>query len=319
MDAFFQKIMKERLVPGAAVSVHQNGIQLISTGYGVRGVGLSDIVSPDTAFQLASCSKQFTAAAILLLVQQQKASVTDSLAMYFPRIEKWSSITLHQLMTHTSGLADYPASFEIHRSYTYADLLHYYTSLPVKSQGIFRYSNIGYALLGFIIQKITGIWFGDFLRHVFFEPLGMTSTVVTSVAPPESALGYSSMNATLKPEAPISFPPTAAGDGIFTTVNDMAKWDTSLFQHTILSEEMVSLMHTPFVNPNDGKVFYCYGVCLKGSVAFHAGAWAGFETHFIRRLDTGLSAVVLCNALGDRFTPNDLADYAIQSIKTASA
>ncbi|HEX8828668.1 MAG TPA: serine hydrolase domain-containing protein, partial [Xanthobacteraceae bacterium] len=191
IDAFVQSEMARTHVPGAAVGVFSRGVMLLAKGYGSADVELNAPVKSETIFQSGSVGKQFVATAIMMLVEQGRVSLDDSITKYFPNAPaSWKPIRVKNLLSHTSGLAEYETTgrtgpngpFYLRLDFTEAQLLHKIEALPVENPpgAKWAYRNTNYVLLGFLIHKITGKFYADYLTEHIFKPLGMTSTRLIS-------------------------------------------------------------------------------------------------------------------------------------------
>src|SRR4026208_2250122 len=173
--------MSAHQIPGVSLAVLRRGKIILLKSYGLANVEHQVPVKAETIFQSGSMGKQFTAAAVMLLVQENKLSLDDKISKYFPDVPPtWKDITIWNLLTHTSGLGDYPPEIDLKRDYTEDELFAAFKKAPLDFQpgSSWNYSNIGYATLGILIRKITGKYYGDFIRERIFEPLQMTTARV---------------------------------------------------------------------------------------------------------------------------------------------
>ena len=183
VDEFINNEMEKQRIPGVSLLVVKNGQIVLARGYGLANVEHRVAVKPETIFQSGSVGKQFTATAVMLLVEDGKIRLDEKIGKYLGDVpEAWKSITVFHLLTHTSGLGDYPKDFDFRRDYSEDELLKRAQAIPVSFQPgeKWQYSNIGYLTLGILIGKVTGKFYGEFLQERIFKPLGMTKARINS-------------------------------------------------------------------------------------------------------------------------------------------
>lgn len=318
IDHFVSAQMKNRQIPGIAVGVYSRGQLLLAKGYGMSDVELSVPVKAETVFQSGSVGKQFVSAAILMLVEEGKVNLDDSIVKYFPDApESWKPIQVKNLLSHTSGLAEYESPdrigpkgpFYLRLDFTEDELVAKIEALPIdfKPGEKWSYRNTNYVLLGVIIHKVTGKFYADFLQERIFKPLGMTSTRLISQADiiPNRASGYELHHGELKNQEWVSptFDSTADGT-LYFNVLDIAKWDGVLYGTALLKQTSLDRMWTVYAL-NDGKpnpAHYGFGWAMEPMnghrTTQHGGAWQGFTCFFLRYPDDNLSVAVLTNLAG---------------------
>lgn len=307
VDRCIQSAMQQRKIPGLALLIMRSGKVERAQGYGLANVELQVPVSPSTIFQSGSMGKQFTAMAVMMLVEQGKLSLDDPLTNFFPDAPAaWSQVKIKNLLSHTAGFTDYPDNFDFRRDYTEDELLKIVEGIPLAFPpgSKWSYSNLGYLTLGIVIHRVTGQFYGDFLHDHVFAPLGMSTTRIISEADivPNRAAGYRLVKGELKNQLWVSPSLNTTADGaLYFSILDLAKWETALHNGKLVSPESYKLMWTPFVL-NDGKpnsAGYGFG-WFTGKVNGHAavghpGEWQGFNTNITRYTDDGLTIVVLTN------------------------
>src|SRR6187551_3684361 len=195
VDEFIKTEMERQKIPGVSLAVVKDGKPLIVKGYGFANLEHQVPVKPETIFQSGSMGKQFTAFAAMLLVEEGKIGLDEKISKYLGEVpEAWKNITLRQVLSHTSGMTDYPTDFDFRRDYTEDELLKRAKEIPLAFQPgeKWSYSNLGFVTLGVIINKVTGKFYGDFLQERVFKPLGMTTARVISETDivPNRASGY---------------------------------------------------------------------------------------------------------------------------------
>lgn len=333
IDAIFSGVTSPD-APGLAVLVRQNGKTLFERGYGVRDFRTKARIDAHTNFRLASFTKQFTAMAIMLLVHDGKLRYDETLTEIFPNFPEYGkSITVRNLLNHVSGLPDYEDLMEAkektsgaiwspEKQIQDAEVLEL---LKKEKAGRFApgtswsYSNSGYVVLGLIVAKASGKPYGEFLRERIFVPLKMNHTLVYQKGTNEvlnRAFGHSKENDALKETDQSSTSATLGDGGIYSNLEDLAKWDGALRNHTLLSEKEMQPALTP-VRLNDGSephwpteqnddnlhpgkpVSYGFGWFLDPynghQRMWHTGSTMGFRTVIERFLGDNLTIIILSN------------------------
>ncbi len=305
VDLFVQRQIEKHHIPGVAVLVMQDGKIIKEKGYGLANIEHQVPVKPETVFQSGSIGKQFTATAVMILVEEGKVSLDDPIRKFMEKApDSWKGITIRHLLTHTSGLDDYPEDFDFRRDFTEDEEFEVFTkTAPAFTPGEkWSYSNVGYATLGFMIHKVTGKFYGDFLRDRVFVPLGMTATRVISESDivPNRAGGYLWTKGEFKNQEWVSPTVNTTADGsLYFTIQDLAKWDAALYSEKILKKSSLDLMWTP-AKLTDGSTYpYGFGWGIdevRGHRNIeHGGSWQGFNTHIARYVQDRLTVVVLMN------------------------
>ncbi|MDN3692418.1 serine hydrolase domain-containing protein [Chryseobacterium tructae] len=282
-----------------AVLVSKDGHVLLKKAYGLADYEWNIKNTVDTKFQLASVTKQFTATAILLLIEKGKLSLNDKLSKFFPDYPKADSVTIHMLLSHTSGLTmgfkDIALS-SVDKDSAYAAIKKMpYEFSPGTQSG---YSNIGYYLLAKIIEKVSGEKYAVFLKKNIFEKAGMNNTGISdnkSIVEKKARAYYQTENGFIQ-NPYINWEINVGHDGVYSTVEDLALWDKTLYGTGILSAQMKTLMFKPYGTENWGygfiiNPFYNHGHQLIA----HDGGFFGTMTSFNRFTDDKLFVTVLSN------------------------
>jgi CubicO group peptidase (beta-lactamase class C family) len=315
---FVRAEMKRQKIPGLALLVSRNGEQIRTEGYGLSNVELQVPVKPETIFQSGSVGKQFTATAVMMLVEAGKVGLQDPLTKYFPQAPKWwKEVTVRELLSHTAGFTDYPSDFDMRKDYSEEDLLGVVSAIPpAYPPGTkWSYSNLGYLTLGILIHKVTGEFYGDFLQRRIFGPLGMSTTRIINEADiiPNRAAGYRVADGHLKNQEWVSPTLNTTADGsLYFSVLDLAKWDAALYTEKLIKRASMQEMWTVATlrdgKPNSGHYGFGWFVGSEGGhhVVEHEGQWQGFETQISRYIDDGLTVVVLTNLADAK--PKRIAD-----------
>ena len=300
--------MVKQHIPGLALLVSRNGVPIREQGFGLANVELNVPVTPKTIFQSGSIGKQFTATAVMLLVEEGKIDLNDPLSKYFDDGPAWwKDVTIRELLSHTAGFTDYPKDFDLRKDYTEDELLKMVEAIPpAYSPGTnWAYSNLGYVTLGILIHKVSGQYFGDFLQARVFKPLGMVTTRIMSEADiiPNRAAGYVLDKGHLKNQEWVSPSANSTADGsLYFTILDLAKWDAALYSEKVLKESSKREMWTVATlrdgSPN--RAHYGFGWFSDSRnghrVVEHDGRWQGFESQISRYVDDQLTVAVLVNS-----------------------
>jgi CubicO group peptidase (beta-lactamase class C family) len=323
VDDYIHGEMQRQHIPGLSLLVARNGKIVLAKGYGLANAELQVPVQPETVFQSGSVGKQFTATAVMMLVEEGKLKLDAPITDYLTDAPAtWRQVTIRELLSHTAGFGDYPEKFDFRKDYTEAEELRIVEDIPLAfTPGTnWSYSNLGYLTLGILIHKVTGEFYGDFLQKRIFGPLGMTSTRVINEADiiPHRAAGYRLVRGRLKNQEWVSPTVNTTADGsLYFSILDLAKWDAALYTEKLLKqpsfEQMWTVTKLANGQPNSGQYGFAWFIEAKSGhrVLDHGGAWQGFETHISRYIDDKLTVVVLSN-LADADTgivADQIADF----------
>lgn len=309
VDAVFARFDKPDS-PGCALAVIRDGQIVYKHGYGMSNLEYGIPISPSSIFHIASISKEFTAMAALMLAQQGKLSLDDDVRKYVPEVPDFGQrITIRHLIHHTSGLRDQWSLLELAgwreddviTEGDILDLISRQKALNFNPGDEHLYSNTGYTLLAVIVKRVSGQSLREFADANIFKPLGMSRTHFhddhsmlvkdrTSAYQPRPAGG-------LKVSIPVF--DTYGATSLFTTVEDMAKWDQNFVDKKVGGEKVIEQMLTPGVLNSGKKLTYAFGLSLgeyKGlKTVGHGGSDAGYRADFIRFPDQRFSVVCFCN------------------------
>jgi CubicO group peptidase (beta-lactamase class C family) len=291
-------------VPGASVLVIHDGRPIVRRAYGMADLEERVLVSHATNFRLASMTKPFTAAAILLLMEDGKLSLDDPIRRRLPSLPALADpITIRHLLTHTSGLIDYEdlipegSSLQVHDA-DVLQLLETQDRLYFPAGSAYRYSDTGYSLLSLIVARVTGRDFATFLRERVFRPLQMPGSVafeegITNVA--HRAYGYSLKQGRWR-RTDQSLTSAVLGDGgVYSSIDDLAKWDAALYDSRLLNQATLQMAFAPATRTDDANVQYGFGWRVSGEALWHSGESMGFRNVIIRYPKRRLTVVVLTN------------------------
>jgi CubicO group peptidase (beta-lactamase class C family) len=313
--------------PGCAAGVYRAGEVVFARGYGLANLEHDLPIGPDTVFDVGSVSKQFTAAAVILLAQEGKLSLGDDVRKYVPELPDYGRpIQLHHLLHHTSGLRDYAVLLTI-GGFDEGDVtndddavfaISRQKALNFPPGSAWSYSNTGYFLLSLVVKRASGMRLSAFAKQRIFDPLGMTSTMIlddhtrlvphraTAYAPrKEGGFGISMSN----------FEQT--GDGaVQTTLHDLARWDANFYEPRVGGRAFLDALRTPGKLDDGKQLTYAGGLVetTKGGLRReeHDGAWAGYRASIVRFPRERLTVACLCNVASS--DPGALADAVAGAI-----
>jgi CubicO group peptidase (beta-lactamase class C family) len=299
-------------VPGAGLAVLDAGVPILRRAYGLADLERGVAATAATNYRLASMSKQFTSAAVLLLAEDGRLSIDDPIREWLPSLpDAADGMVIRHLLTHTSGLIDYEDVIPQEQSSQLRDhevlrLLEGENRRQFQPGAKYRYSNSGYALLALIVEHASGGRYAEFLRRRIFQPLGMQSTLayeagVSAVA--HRAFGYSAAAGTWRRTDQSLTSATLGDGGIYSSIDDLVKWDAALCHDRLLRPASLRLALQPWVRTDDPQVHYGFGWRITGDTRWHSGETLGFRTVIVRYLERRLTVVVLTNR-------NDPAPYA---------
>jgi CubicO group peptidase (beta-lactamase class C family) len=286
------------------VLVVHDGLPVVRRSYGFANLEQKVAATAATNYRLASMTKQFTAASILLLMQDGKLSLDDPIRKWLPSLpEAVQAVTIRHLLTHTGGLIDYEdviaegTTAQLHD----AEVLHL---LETQSRVYFaagseyRYSNTGYSLLSLIVAQASGLRFPDFLRERIFKPLKMQNTLayeegISTV--PNRAYGYSVENGAWK-RTDQSLTSAVLGDGgIYSSIEDLGRWDAALYDERLLKKATLKMAFTAATKTDDAQVQYGFGWRMTGESVWHSGETLGFRNVIVRFPQRRLTVILLTN------------------------
>jgi len=324
--------------PGCALGVYKDGQIVYKHGYGMANLNDDVTITPETVFHVASMSKQFTAASILLLAQQGKLSLDDDVHKYIPELPDFGErITLRHLMHHTSGLRDQWALLEL-AGWRYSQdlitdddvmsVLVHQKALNFKPGEKYNYSNSGFTLLAIVVKRVGGMSFREFTTKNIFEPLGMTHTHFRDdheEVIKHDALGYEE-NGKDKPfRMSLTNFDTAGATSLHTTVEDLQLWDENFYHPRVGGPAFIQqMLERGKLNSGEFQD-YASGLAIgtyKGlPTVGHGGADAGYRSVITRFPDQHFSVAVLCNSAeaGPGALVNQVADIVLaKEIKAAT-
>ena len=314
IDDYVETQTRELRLPGLALAVVREGEVATIRTYGRANLELDVPVTEETVFEIGSLTKQFTSAALMMLVEEGKVALDDSIAKHLPQIpSKWRGITVRHLLTHSGGIQEYLSvaglADRAHAASSHDEmtrLLGQRLKLEFAPGETWAYSNPGYLLLGNIIERASGKPYWEFLSERIFAPLGMPATRSSDPRAliPKRAAGYGWRGAQFENRGALHENAYAAG-AIASTIRDMARWATALQRRELLSRKSWDEIWTPLTVSRRAVPPFSYGFGWvvdfehgKRAV-FHSGGTPGFSSAIRRYPDEGLAVIVLANH-GDR-------------------
>lgn len=293
-------------VPGASLLVIKDGKPLLDRGYGMADLEHYAAATSATDYRLASVTKQFTAAAILLLAQDGKLKLDDSIRHWLPVLPAFTDkVTLRELLSHTGGLLDYEDLVPPKRTAQLDDddVLH---MVAATTHGYFppgtayRYSNTGFVLLGLVVEKASGQHLQDFLSQRIFQPLHMDHTLLyvhDNKTVPNRAYGYSETDGRWQRTDQDLTSATRGDGGIYSNIDDLAKWDAALYDDRLLGDASRKLAFSPHVKVvgEPYEAGYGFGWRITGDTLWHSGESIGFRNVIVRWPKQHLTVILLSN------------------------
>jgi CubicO group peptidase (beta-lactamase class C family) len=307
IDELVRMEMAKYHVPGLSMGVVRYGKVILAKGYGLANVELGVPASPDTVYEIGSLSKQFTASAIMLLVEEGKISLDERVSKYLPDLPAaWGEVTIRHLLTHTSGVPNYGGGDHDKlrgQDVTPSEIIKTVADRPLDFHPgeRYAYSNTNYTLLGMTIERVSGKPYGEFMTERIFQPMGMTATRLNDllVVVKNRASGYSWEDETLRNREYWSASHFYSSGGIVSSVMDFVKWQAVLSARKLLKPSSWEQMWTP-QRLNDGKsASYAFGWEIESAwgrrVIQHYGGKPGFTTAMRWFPDDQLTVIVFAN------------------------
>jgi len=320
VDKLFQDYAATGM-PGASVMVIRDGRPILTKSYGLANVEEGVPVRPETNFRLASVTKQFTATCVLMLVDQGKLGLDDSIRKYFPEFPEFADgITITNMLQHTSGIEDYEPIYgdRFPQQVTDSGVVEIIsrtegTMFPPGSK--YSYSNSAYAILAVLVERLSGKSFPNFLHDNIFAPLGMTNTLahVNGIdTVPNRSFGYTVSDAGVESSDQSAWSAVLGDGGVYSSVVDLYKWDQALYENGLISAELRAKSWIP------GLETYGFGFRIdeyKGHKRYHhSGSTSGFRNHMQQFPEDRLTIIVLTNRAEPDVQPlaEKIADLYLQ-------
>ena len=307
IDKIILSELKDPNGPGGVFMVAKKGKPIYQKAFGKANIELGVALTTDHVFQLGSMTKQFTAIAVLMLEEQGKLSTTDTISKFIPDYPNGGNITIHHLLTHTSGIKDFTKMKALkdiaQKEMTPKMMVDFFKNEPVDfAPGAqFEYNNSGYALLGYIIELASGESYEEFIEKYIFQKIGMNQSCYATDRQiiPKRAYGYQKKESGYVNKTIINFSVPYASGALMSTLNDMIKWQNALNQNVLLRPETSKKAFTKYQLNNGEEVLYGYGWHLREingtPTREHGGSIFGFKTMAVYIPSEDIYAIGLTN------------------------
>lgn len=329
VDSMIKTVFKDPAGPGGVFMIAKNGKPVYLKGFGMANLETESEMHTGNVFQLGSMTKQFTAVAIMMLQEQGKLSTEDTISKYIPDFPNGSAISIHHLLTHTSGIKDFTKMKTIkdiaQKEMSPAMLLDFFKNEPVEfSPGEkFEYNNSGYVILGHIIEVVSGQTYEDFVTEHLFRKIGMEQSGYASDRKiiKNRAYGYHKKETGYVNKTAIHFSVPYASGALMATAEDMLKWQNTLKQYKVLSESTMKKVFSRNRLNNGEEFTYGYGWHIRELAGFtsyeHGGSVFGFKTMgvYIPEKDLYVLGLSNCDCNSPTQLTLDIAKEALAPFK----
>lgn len=328
LDGLLSNLFQDKDGPGGVFMVAKGGKSIYKKAFGNANLELGVHMTPENVFQIGSMTKQFTAIAILKLAEENKLNLNDSISKYIPDYPSGNKITIHQLLTHTSGIKDFTKMKTLQqvaqRDFSPKQMVDFFKNEPVDfAPGAkFEYNNSGYVILGYIIELISGGTYENYINKNIFESAGMVhSRYANDVAIIKGrAYGYQKKESGYVNKSKISFSIPFSSGSLMSTVDDMLKWQNALNKNLIVNSKTIDKAFTKY-QLNSGETFsYGYGWHLKEingtPTREHGGSIFGFKTMgvYIPAEDIYVIGFTNCDCNSPTQITREIAKLALESL-----
>ncbi|UUC44077.1 serine hydrolase domain-containing protein [Flavobacterium cerinum] len=329
VDSIIKTEFKDENGPGGVFYIAQKGKPIYKKAFGKANLELNVPMTSDNVFQIGSMTKQFTAVAILMLEQQGKLNANDPISKYIPDYPNGNAITIHHLLTHTSGIKDFTKMKSLseiaQKEMTPKMVVDFFKNETVdfKPGEKFEYNNSGYVLLGYLIELTSGITYEEFIRQHIFDRLGMTHSYYASDRKviPMRAYGYHKKSSGYVNKTSISFSIPFASGALMSTVDDLQKWQNGLNQNSLLNAKYTAKMFQPYKLNNGQEIEYGYGWHLKQINGVpsreHGGSVFGFKAMGVYIPGEAIYVLGLsnCDCQSPTQVTRDITTLALKTLK----
>jgi len=328
IDSLIQSAFKQA-GPGGVFLVAQKGEPIYKKAFGQANLELEVKVNTNSIFQIGSITKQFTAIAILMLEAQGKLNVNDPISNYIPSYPNGNTITIHHLLTHTSGIKDFTKMKTIsdiaQKEMTPKQIVDFFKNEPVDfiPGEKFSYNNSGYVILGYIIELTSGETYEDFINKNIFEKLGMTNSLYASDRKviKNRAYGYHKKSSGYVNKTVINFSVPFSSGSLMSTLDDLLKWQNALNKSLLLNSKQQTKAFTNHKLNNGQQIDYGYGWHLENSNGIvtreHGGSIFGFKSMavYIPSEDIYVVGFSNCDCNSPTQLVKDIAQLALEHLK----
>jgi CubicO group peptidase (beta-lactamase class C family) len=329
IDSLIQSELKETNGPGGVFLISKKGKPIYEKAFGMANLELDSKLNTNSIFQIGSMTKQFTAVAILMLEEQGKLKVSDPVAKYIPSYPNGDKITIHHLLTHTSGIKDFTKMKALQniaqKEMTPEQMVDFFKNEPVDfAPGEkFEYNNSGYVVLGYIIELASGETYEDFIKKNIFDKAGMTNSYYASDRKiiKNRAFGYHKKSTGYVNKTVINFSVPFSSGSLMSTLDDMLKWQNALNQNLLLSSKEETKAFTKYKLNNGQEIEYGYGWHLKNISGIptreHGGSIFGFKSMavYIPSEDIYVLGFSNCDCNSPTQLVKDMAKLALENLK----
>lgn len=326
IDSMITSLLKDKDGPGAVFMISQKGRPVYKKAFGKANIEVDVNLTTEHVFQIGSMTKQFTAVAILMLEEQSKLNVMDSISKFIPDYPSGNKITIHHLLTHTSGIRDFTKMKSLQeiaqKEMTPKMLVDFFKNEPADfTPGEkFEYNNSGYVLLGYIIELVSGNTYEDFIVKNIFRKIGMNQSRYASDRHiiKKRAYGYQKKESGYVNKTIISYTVPFSSGSLMSTVNDMLKWQNALNSNTLLSAVNTKRMFSKNKLNNGEEFTYGYGWHVKeinGTPDIeHGGSIFGFKSMgvYIPEYDLYVIGLSNCDCNSPTKITRDIAEMALK-------
>ncbi|WP_431610940.1 serine hydrolase domain-containing protein [Chryseobacterium sp. 'Rf worker isolate 10'] len=332
IDSIIQTEFGNKNEPGGVFLITQNGKNLYRKAFGKANLELNVNMTPDNVFQIGSMTKQFTAIAILMLEQEGKLNVNDPVSQYIKEYPNGDKITIHHLLTHTSGIKDFTKikslSSIAQKDMKPEEMVNFFKNEPVDfAPGEkFDYNNSGYVVLGYIIELVSGTSYEDFIKKNIFDKIGMSHSYYASDRKviPQRAYGYHKKEQGFVNKTVISFSIPFSSGSLMSTADDMLKWQQALNQNLLLNLKETQKAFQKYKLNNGEEFTYGYGWHLKEINGIpdreHGGSIFGFKSMgiYIPSEDIYMIGFSNCDCHSPTEVTRNIAKATLNEMKTSS-
>ncbi|WP_282053448.1 serine hydrolase domain-containing protein [Maribacter luteus] len=326
IDSVITTVFKDKNGPGSVFLVAKDGNPLYRKAFGMANLELNVPMIPNNVFQIGSMTKQFTAVAIMMLEEQGELSVSDVISKYIPDYPNGSNISIHHLLTHTSGIKDFTKMKSImtiaKKDFTPKELVDFFKDEPVTFEPgeQFSYNNSGYVVLGYIIELVSGNTYEDFIETNIFKKLGMADSRYASDRNivKHRAYGYHNRG-TFSNKMYVSLSIPYASGSLMSTVDDMLKWQMAINDDLLINEKTKEKVFANYTVNNGESIDYGYGWHLKDingvPTREHGGSIFGFKSMgvYVPSIDIYVIGFSNCDCNSPTKATRDIASIVINA------